>query len=137
MSAEIKPSSFRIDDSRKQKIDEIILALAPFVKSRSHVVNLAIDCLHVFVFMRQTVHGAFERLQGLLRTTSYSQLPGIPVVSADEPPDTSGARGLEESPRLRVLSPISRSTILHYAVGLGMVAWLPPFSRVCAKGGVA
>lgn len=73
MGTEIRPTSFRLNDSRLGKIDALVESFAPFTSKRSHVLNLAVDILFVIVFTKGTVQVVVDWLQCLLRTTSYAQ----------------------------------------------------------------
>jgi hypothetical protein len=88
MGTEIRPTSFRLNDSRLGKIDALMESFSPFTSKRSHVVNLAVDVLFVIVFTKGTVQVVVDWLQCLLRTTSYAQRNEFPPELS---PTTEGA----------------------------------------------
>jgi hypothetical protein len=128
MGTEIRPTSFRLNDSRLGKIDSLVEKFAPFTSKRSHVLNLAVDVLYVIVFTQGTVQVVVDWLQCLLRTTSYAQRGGFP---GEQSPTTGGAGSDVGLGRPRSVSLLSRRSGLSRAsADVEMVAWSPSFLRL-------
>jgi hypothetical protein len=105
VSTEISPTSFRLNAERLHKIDALMVKFAPFTTKRSHVINLAIDVLHVIVSTQGTVQVVVEWLQCLLRTTSYAQRAEFP---AEVSPTAGEAGSVDGLGRPRSISLLSR-----------------------------
>ena len=119
MGTEIRPTSFRLNDSRLGKIDALVESFAPFTSKRSHVLNLAVDVLYVIVFTKGTVQVVVDWLQCLLRTTSVAQRGEFP---AELSPTTGGAGSIAGPGRPRSVSLLSHQASLYLLPVTGATA---------------
>ena len=123
---EMRTVSLKLSEETMKQVDELRDAFHPFTENRSQVFRVIVDIMHSLVFTKGTLKSIVERLQGMLRSTSYFQTEfEFPAHAAPETGVGLAADNLDAR-QPRVIS-ISRR-VVDAAVS-EMAAWVPPFCK--------
>jgi hypothetical protein len=97
--------SLKLSEETMKQVDELRAAFHPFTENRSQVFRVVVEIMHSLVFTKGTLKSIVERLQGMLRNTSYFQTEfEFPAHAA---PEKDAGLGDGQSLRPRIVS-ISR-----------------------------
>jgi hypothetical protein len=123
---EMRTVSLKLSEETMKQVDELRDAFHPFTENRSQVFRAIVDIMHSLVFTKGTLKSIVERLQGMIRNTSYFQTEfDFPAHAAPETGVGLAADNLDAR-QPRVIS-ISRR-VAGVAVS-EMAAWFPPFRK--------
>jgi hypothetical protein len=132
MGVEMKSVSLKLSEETMKQVDELRAAFHPFTENRSQVFRVVVEIMHSLVFTKGTLKSIVERLQGMLRNTSYFQTEfEFPAHAAPEKDAGLGDLG---QTRPRIVS-ISRRS--GRVVGREMAALCPPFKQTYMRGSLA
>ena len=128
MGVEMRTVSLKLSEQTLKQVDELRAAFSPFTENRSQVFRVLVEIVHSLVFTTGNLKALVERLQGMLRNTSYFQTEfDFPALAAPEK-DAGLASQEVAGRRPRIVSISRRSAVL------GMGAWVPPFAQTCIRG---
>lgn len=134
MGIEMRSVSLKLSEETMKQVDELRDAFHPFTENRSQVFRVMIEIMHSLVFTKGTLKSIVERLQGMLRNTSYFQTEfDFPAHAA---PGTDAGLSMDETTVRRSPRVLSISRRCRVAV-LGMEAWASPFDKTCIRRSVA
>ena len=126
MGVEMRTVSLKLSEETMKQVDELRDAFHPFTENRSQVFRVIVDIMHSLVFTKGTLKTIVERLQGMLRNTSYFQTEfEFPAHAAPETGVGLAADNLDaRQPRV-----ISISRRVADAAVWEMAAWFPPSGK--------
>jgi len=70
---EMRTVSLKLSEQTMKQVDELRDAFHPFTENRSQVFRVVVEIMHSLVFTKGTLKSIVERLQGMLRNSSYFQ----------------------------------------------------------------
>jgi len=135
MGVEMKTVSLKLSEQTMKQVDELRDAFWPFTENRSQVFRVLVEIVHSLVFTKGTLKAIVERLQGMLRNTSYFQLEfEFPPSSAAEA--DAGLSGLGPR-RPRVVSISRRGRVDLAALGMEALSTTSFLRETFAVGRIA